>query len=404
VSKPRRAGTTPAAISILIVQRNFERRGVETRVLDVMGALDRDRFRVDVCALRGDRNEMDTRVENLGSTVHRMHSTSWRDAGCLKTVLATTRYDVVHFQDHYGHGPLLRVADELGVGRRVFQFHSTNFPDSPDLVDRVRKRIRHRPHRLRWIDRYATAIVACSIRVMDSRWKPGWRNDPRCRVIYNGVDVGPFRPPADRGGVRREFGLPEDGPLCIHIGRPSRVKNYPRCFDIFRTLCRRFASEGSPEPHLLLVGVDPRSAKGRDLQSLATRREIGGRTVFAGIRSDVPRLLKASDLMLLPSLFEGHPGTVIEACCAGTPVLTSILSGVEEIRSHLPEAPISSVSLAAADDEWAAAAGRLLELSVSEEARQQALHAVSESVFSIASHTRQLCDVWTGAGRGDTSR
>jgi glycosyltransferase involved in cell wall biosynthesis len=401
VNEPRRLGKAEPAASILIIQRNFERRGVETRVLDVMGALDRNRFRLDVCALRGNRNDMDDLVENLGGTVHRMHSRSWRDARSLKTLLKTTRYDVVHFQDHYGHGPLLRVAADLGVGRRVLQFHSTNFPDALNLIDRFRKRIRHRPHRLRLIDRYATEIVACSIRVMDSRWKPGWQNDPRCRVIYNGVDVGPFRPPADCNGVRREFGLPEDGPLCIHIGRPSRVKNYPRCFDIFRAVCQLSASEGSAVPHLLLVGVDPHSPKGRDLQSLAAGREIGGRTVFAGIRSDVPRLLKACDLLLLPSLFEGHPGSVIEACCAGTPALTSVLSGVQEIRTHLPDAPISSVSLDVADDEWAAAALRLLELSVTEETRQDALHAVSESVFSIEYHIRQLCDVWTAPSTVD---
>jgi glycosyltransferase involved in cell wall biosynthesis len=391
-------------ISILIVQRNFERRGVETRILDVMTALDRERFRLTVCALRGGRNDMDTLVESLGGTVRRMDSTSRRDRGCLKALLGTARYDVVHFQDHYSYGPLFRVAADLGVERRVIQFHSTNFPDTPGVIDRLRRSIRHRPQRLRQVDRYATNIVACSVRVMESRWKPGWQSDPRCRVIYNGVDVAPFRHPADRDGVRREFGVPTDVPLCIHIGRPSRVKNYPRCFGIFRAMCGRAEDEGSPVPRLLLVGVDGHTAKGRSLQSLATTLGIGTHTVFAGIRADLPRLLKASDLLLLPSLFEGHPGTVLEACCAGTPALTSVLSGVEETRTLLPDAPIFSVSLTATDHEWATAARRLLELSVTEEARQLALHTISESIFSIESHTRQLCDVWTGTDRVSASR
>lgn len=359
-----------------------------------MAALDRDRFRVEVCALRGDENDMDSAVEELGGRVHRMRSTRRRDAASLAGLLKRNPFDVVHFQDHLGHGPLLGVAADIGVERRIFQFHSTNFPDAPNLLDRLRQRLRHLPERLRAIDHHATRIVACSRQVMASRWREDWHSDDRCRVIYNGIDVSPFRPSAEPADVRREFGIPENSPLCIHIGRPSRVKNYPRSFEIFRAIRGRFSGTGNPAPYLLIVGIDPRSATGRVIHRQAETRGVGAHTVWAGVRSDVPRLLKASDLMLLPSLFEGLPGAVIESCCAGTPVLTSVLSGVEEIRTQLPNAPISSLSLARSDEDWAAAGLRLLARPISEEDRSAALEAVSSSVFNIEAHTRELCTVW----------
>ena len=70
-----------------------------------------------------------------------------------------------------------------------------------------------------------------------------------------------------------------------------------------------------------------------------------------GVRDDVPQLLKTADVLLLPSIHEGLPGVVLEACASGTPVLASDLPGVREIASRLPL--VRYLPLTAADEEWA---------------------------------------------------
>ena len=66
------------------------------------------------------------------------------------------------------------------------------------------------------------------------------------------------------------------------------------------------------------------------------RRGLAAKVTFAGERADVPRLLKAFDVLLFPSKWEGLPGAVLESCAAGLPVVASDIPGVLEIGRHFP--------------------------------------------------------------------
>ena len=83
-----------------------------------------------------------------------------------------------------------------------------------------------------WIDRRATHILGVGEAALAHGWRADWQRDPRCAVIHNGLDTAPFAAPADRTGVRREFGWPEDCPLLIHVGRMCPPKNHPRLVEI----------------------------------------------------------------------------------------------------------------------------------------------------------------------------
>ena len=60
------------------------------------------------------------------------------------------------------------------------------------------------------------------------------------------------------------------------------------------------------------------------------------RVRFSGERQDIPRLLKGADLFLFPSLWEGLPGALLEACAAGTPVLASDIAANREVAEVFP--------------------------------------------------------------------
>jgi len=116
---------------------------------------------------------------------------------------------------------------------------------------------------------------------------------------------------------------------------------------------------------------------------------------FAGTRADVPRLMKAADLMLFPSLWEGLPGAVLEACAAGLPVLASHLPGIVEIASRFPS--VHCLSLQASDERWAAAARDLLGDAGSDPARDAAHRTFADSVYGIERCVKAHETAWSGA-------
>jgi len=67
-----------------------------------------------------------------------------------------------------------------------------------------------------------------------------------------------------------------------------------------------------------------------ELEEASRRLRIADRIVFAGYRSDMPAVMKALDVLVLPSLWEGLPVTIIEAMAAGRPVIATAVDGVPE--------------------------------------------------------------------------
>ena len=202
-----------------------------------------------------------------------------------------------------------------------------------------------------WINQHATDIVAVSGATMAAAWSPSWDRDPRCRVIYTAIDVEPFRGEIDRTAVLNEFGLPDTAKIVIHVGSQQEAKNHHRLIGIFAAIFRR-----DQNTRLLLVGRPDPTVEQR-IRERAAELGILAQVIFAGERTDVPRLLKAADVMVFPSIREGLPGAVLEACAAGLPVVATDLPFMHEIAAQVPN--VRCVSLDAGDEEWARAADAL---------------------------------------------
>jgi len=111
---------------------------------------------------------------------------------------------------------------------------------------------------------------------------------------------------------------------------------------------------------------------------------VASRTIFAGVRSDVPAMLQAMDVFLFPSLWEGLPLTVLEAQAAGLPcVISDVISDETDVVPGLT----ARVPLAAGAAHWASmvlaaerppAAGRAPALSMVENSSFNILHSVEQ--------------------------
>jgi len=373
-------------VKVLHIFGRMQRGGAETVILELMRHIDRTRYLFHFCALSGRTGPLDDEIRELGGDVYPLR-VGMKFLHGFRKLLRDKKIDVVHSHVHLFSGVILMLAARSRVPVRVVHFHSLTNANA----DRWSKRLQNFLMR-QLLNRYATHIVAVSEGVMNSAWGKNWRNDPRCCVIYNGLANAECFDVSQIGeDARGEFGISDENVLVIHVGRMTPAKNHLRLLDIFAEFLRQ-----APSAFLLLVG-----ARDPDIDLTINERlltlGLEGRVVIAGERTDVPRLLRAADVMLFPSLREGLPGVVIEACAAQTPVVASDLAGVVEIASHLP-GHVTCVPLNASDAVWSA---RLLEACCARQDVRERVgqKVVTESVFNVGRQLKLTCRLW-GATHG----
>jgi glycosyltransferase involved in cell wall biosynthesis len=138
----------------------------------------------------------------------------------------------------------------------------------------------------------------------------------RVVVVHNSVASAGFHgaPPA---ALRQS--LTRNGePLVLTLARLDPQKGLPYLLEAAKSL---------PGATFAIAG------DGRDraaLEEQARSLGLGGRVRFLGYRDDIPDLLAACDLFVLPSLFEGLPISVLEAMAAGKPVVATRIGGTDE--------------------------------------------------------------------------
>ena len=228
---------------------------------------------------------------------------------------------------------------------------------------------------------------------MNEAWKRYQPTDDRCQVIYNGLDATPYNDLDDPDCLRDELSLDPDTHLYLHVARFVPAKNHTKTIGIFAKIARR-----DPEAHLLLVGRGGTASEEQCRDQVAALA-LDDRVTFTGLRSDVPRFMRAGDVMLLPSLQEGLPGVVLEACAAGLPVVASDLPGTEEIAEQF--SGVTCLPLSASNTEWARVATEVCGTRVDQ---ATALARYQASDFTIEASIDALTGVWTSAERDDHGR
>jgi glycosyltransferase involved in cell wall biosynthesis len=149
--------------------------------------------------------------------------------------------------------------------------------------------------------------------------------------IYYGHDPAPFeRAAAESAGARAEtraeFGWAPEDLVAICVARFAPQKAHDVLLEAFA-----LARAGEPRLKLLLVGEDPFGDGRERAEAVARRLELGGSVRFTGMRRDVARLMAASDLFVMSSLWEGFGLVFLEAMSSGIPVLATRVSAVPEV-------------------------------------------------------------------------
>jgi glycosyltransferase involved in cell wall biosynthesis len=164
-----------------------------------------------------------------------------------------------------------------------------------------------------WMGKYIT--VSCDI--ADKMREVFHIPDQKIRVIHNAVEPAKFEDstlPEELTELRKKI----TKPLILTVARLDEQKGH-------RDLLK--AAVEIPEAIFAFLGDGPERS---DLEEYSRELGVAERIIFLGFRSDVANWLNACDLFVLPSLFEGLPISILEAMCAGKPVIATAIPGNEE--------------------------------------------------------------------------
>jgi glycosyltransferase involved in cell wall biosynthesis len=351
------------------------REGVQTWLLNVMRRMPRREVAVDLMVHTDAAAAYDSQVESMGATIHRNahpHNVV-RYVRRLREILgAVPRYDVVHSHVHHYSGIVLAVAARAAVPVRIAHCHSDT--READAASSWPRRM-YLSTASRLIRRHATAGFACSDAAGQALFGPRWSGDERWAIMQAGIDAADSLPLADRAGVRREFDVPADATVLIHVGRFDPVKNQAFLIDVLAAARAR-----RPDLFLLLVGTGPLEGA---VAARARERGVHDRIRFCGSRTDVPRLLAAADVFVFPSIFEGAPLACLEAQAVGLPLVIAdtINPGVIVAPGSVVQVPLATAP------PWVDAIERALHTRPDAHA---ALAAVRTSAFNVAANADLL--------------
>ena len=206
------------------------------------------------------------------------------------------------------------------------------------------------------VDRYIAVSGDLAGRLSRTFGFPG----SKLAVVPNGISLERFGKPPDPA-LRRELDQGTDRPVVLTTARLDAAKGLDHLLG---------AAARVPEALFVVAGEGPLRGA---LEARARHLELDGRVRFLGQRWDVPGLLGAADLFVLPSLSEGLPLTVLEAMAAGTPVVATDVGGTSEALVHgetgLLVPPADAAALAGAIRTLLADRGRAERLATAARAR-----------------------------------
>lgn len=345
-------------IRLLQVIPSFGCGGAERMVVNLMTHLDPARFAVAAISLAGPEGsaleqklaENKLRVAYLG-----------KRAGFDMRMPLRIRNEVRKFRPHVVHSHLCLhyVFPSLIGCRDLLHISTVHLP-----ADGLHKMLMRPLGQLAFRQGVIPVAVSREVAV----WLKHFQAVTNCLVIPNGIPISEYQHPSvSRQAWRKEHGFSDADVLLVCVARLEKQKNHAM-------LLKAFAHSFQPSGpgHLVLAG-DGTCRQELELQVRELRLEHN--VHFLGRRSDIPELLGASDVFVLPSQNEGNPLSLMEAMAAGLPVVATAVGGVPELLED------QKSGFLVAPGDWEAMGGAMLRLLENIEMRRtMAAFAVQQAV------------------------
>lgn len=289
--------------------------GAERIVYELATRLDKDRFDIEVVALRG--GAMADELRQAGMAVHVL---GLRNKFSILNPLYFLRlrkifrqgdFDIIH--THLFHADF---AARFAKPSRTVLVHSVHIAEK-----------RFRPWQF-WFARIFQRICSCIITVskaaMEHYKKRTHLKDDSYQVIYNGIDINKFTADlAGRQKARRDLNIDDNELLFLFAGRIDHQKGVDILLDSFEA-----AGPELGNFKLVIAGQGPQESM---LQARLKQSRLKNNIEFIGFQKDVASLMNAADVLVMPSRWEGFGLSAVEAMATGLPVVAARVEGLTEI-------------------------------------------------------------------------
>lgn len=342
-----------------------EKNGITNVMFNYLRAMNTDEMVFDFVSLNQPDDYYVHEVERKGGQVFvipRLEGV-FKYWNSLRNLICKNNYDVVHIHGN-SHTTILELTAANAAGCVVRMVHAHNTTCTHVVVHRLLTPV------FNHLYTYGLACGEDAGRFMFGK-KP-------FTVINNGVDTDKFAfRPEKRQMVRKQYGF-EGCKVIGHVGYFSKAKNHQWIIEVFRSLL-----EADKDYRLLLIGDG--ELRG-DIEEKAKYYGILNRITFTGIIENVDEVLNAMDIVLMPSLFEGLPLTLIEQQANGLQCVCSDAITTEADKTG----NLRFISLDKSAEEWASEVDSFLQIEGRELRSRNAIEKIRESRYSIQEEADQL--------------
>ena len=370
---------------ILQVTYSMDRGGAETYIMNQMRRLDTTKVQYDFFenVYDGDTsdNAYDEEIRERGGRI-------FKGPQYTKHPLAYARFFETLLKEHpewrVVHGQFMKAAAPvyLGIAKRNGRYaiaHSHNTKDGSAAKNVAMTAIRYPVRKI------ADHFFGCSQEAGEYAFGKMIASSSKFEVATNGIDLSLYLPNEERRRrMRHELGF-DDGAFVVgHVGRFHPQKNHELLVRAFAVIRRR-----RPAAKLVLIGMGP--LEGAVRQQV---RDLGldDSVIFVGSVNNVPDYLRAMDVFLFPSIYEGLGMVLVEAQAAGLPVVMSREIALRGMN-FICEGNVALRSLSESAEAWAEAV-----LAVRAQTPQdECIELVSHAGYDVEQTTERMSDFYLRA-------
>lgn len=345
-----------------------DKNGITNVIFNYFNALDDD-VSIDYVAINSPDTYYEDLLEKRGATLYSLNRRNVLGyISSLSKIIKKKKYDAIHVHGN-SHTVLLELiaAKIAGCNKRIIHAHSTNCGSI------ALHKLLKTP--FNWL---CTHRLACG----DMAGKFMFGTKP-FKIINNGVDVVKYSFDIKKmASLRAKLSLSDNDTLIGHVGYFLALKNQSFLVDVFAELVKR-----DNNYHLVLIGD---GALRPEIEKKVDSLGLKDKVTFTGNINNVSDYLNAIDLIVMPSLFEGLPLTLVEQQANGLQCIVSDTITKEADKTG----NLRFISLNAPISEWVQAIENCNCEQDREQRSKKAVDDIAKAGYSIQTEANKLVEFY----------
>lgn len=345
-----------------------DKSGIPNVAFNLMNAIKDSNVQLGYVSINNPDSYYKNQLEKLGASLYVIYRNIFNPFKYIYQLAAVAKdYDIIHVHGNSATMVLEMIAAKIaGVSLRVAHSHSTSC--NMKCVDKLMRPLFYR---------LCNARLACGQEA--GKWlyeKKGFF------VLNNGIESERFRFNPDARTILREKLNIKNKTVIGHIGNFLEVKNHHQLLKIFKEfLCI------TPDSILILVGSGHLL---NEIKDVVKNENLVDKVIFVGSVENPQDFMSVMDVIIMPSLYEGLPLSLVEEQANGLKCLVSdTITKDVNITGN-----VSYASLSDSPQLWATRIKDILKENERTLQSQIAIEKIKQSSFDISSSASKLCSFY----------